>query len=464
MAKIVQGPEPGLVETIIRHWWNKAKDFWPLTIFFVVLPLLALIIGGVPLFIIFCGLVGVSLVVPSSREFIGALLDDSRQRHEIKSFIRSWPETCDELGWSSYLQDHHQTTELRTGHYPDLVDFEGLPELPGFAVTLRPLPSQDREKWATMADQLARYAEAPYQDFEEPSPGVLRITVGFTPIAKRIDYDMAEHASLDWDLIPIGFDGKGSLRHWKVSDIPHALVGGSTKGGKGSVLRMAAIHSLLTGWRLVVVNTKGSGEFGWLKRFGVPLLTEIEEVRDYVVAIEKERRERQVIVEAHNVNDWTRLPPELQEPPIMILVDEAASLLTASKSNKEVKAVQDEISYLLTRIAQQGRSAGVHLMLATQRPDSSSLGPEGGQFRNNLDARIGVCSLDADGLRMMFGSAGSDPDIKNGLDGTKGRALATKLTADEFDTYQLQVLYADEEDLNRTDIPVKLPQMLASGA
>lgn len=50
---------------------------------------------------------------------------------------------------------------------------------------------------------------------------------------------------------------------------------------------------------------------------------------------------------------------------------------------------------------------------------------------------------------MLFGT-GLDPDIKTTLDGTKGRALATMLSAGDFDTYPLQLFWLDERELLRS--------------
>ena len=65
--------------------------------------------------------------------------------------------------------------------------------------------------------------------------------------------------------------------------------------------------------------------------------------------------------------------------------DELAEMLDKTGLAKDQKETVNKIEGLLSTIARQGRAFGIHLILATQRPDSTILN---GQIKNNINCRI----------------------------------------------------------------------------
>lgn len=65
--------------------------------------------------------------------------------------------------------------------------------------------------------------------------------------------------------------------------------------------------------------------------------------------------------------------------------DEVAEVLDKSGRNKEDKELLGQIESRLATIARLGRAFGIHLILATQRPDANIIH---GQIKNNLDFRV----------------------------------------------------------------------------
>jgi len=65
--------------------------------------------------------------------------------------------------------------------------------------------------------------------------------------------------------------------------------------------------------------------------------------------------------------------------------DEVAEVLDKTGRSKEDKDLIGQIESKLSVIARQGRAFGIHLLLATQRPDATILA---GQIRNNIDCRV----------------------------------------------------------------------------
>jgi DNA segregation ATPase FtsK/SpoIIIE-like protein len=214
---------------------------------------------------------------------------------------------------------------------------------------------------------------------------------------------------------------------------PHVLLSGTTGSGKGGAIRATAAAALQGGWHLVVLDPKESGEYAWLELLGAPVVTRLSEQIETLDHLAAVRRGRQEIVRRYGVDTWLDLPGELQSwRPVLVVVDEAADILAATKGKSgedRLRAtLQHKAGELIAELARKGRSAGIHLLVAIQRPETTQLGDQGGSLRNNLTARLALGSLDADGLRMLGIPAG-DP-VALALDGTPGRGICVGFTGD----------------------------------
>lgn len=398
-------------------------------------------------------LMGVAALIPTYRGWLVTWWRESRRRYYRHRLKATWPEICRVLGWyRDYGKDGLGRPQMLVATLRGL-RFERDGQV--LVVEVKPLPNQPRTHWGVMTDQLRRYLGVPVARWDEPAPGILRMALSAVPLPTLVDYPAL--TSWRWDVLPVGVRAGSDMVAWRPSETPHLLVGGATKGGKGSAIRAVAYGALRSGWQLHVVNPKLSGEFRWLEALGVPVVETLAQVLEVVEGFERERERRQAIVKAAGVGSWEQVPG-WADPPQLLIVDEVSALLMVDKANKEVAKLQERISYVVTRLVQMGRSAGIHLVLATQRPDVSTLGPNGGILRDNVDGRLGVCSLQDAGVAMLFGT-GLDPDIKSTLDGTKGRALATMLSAGDFDTYPLQLFWLDEGVLTHAPPRPAVPQL-----
>ena len=70
---------------------------------------------------------------------------------------------------------------------------------------------------------------------------------------------------------------------------------------------------------------------------------------------------------------------------VVFACDEVAEVLDKTGLSKDAKELVSQIEGKLSIIARQGRAFGIHLILATQRPDANILA---GQIRNNIDFRV----------------------------------------------------------------------------
>jgi S-DNA-T family DNA segregation ATPase FtsK/SpoIIIE len=167
------------------------------------------------------------------------------------------------------------------------------------------------------------------------------------------------------------------------TDGPHALVGGTTGSGKSELLQswilaLAAAHSpqRLT---FLLIDYKGGSAFKDLEPLPhcVGLFTDLDphEVRRSLVSLSAELRRREKLFATHHVKDLLELEKKsgAEAPPsLVIVVDEFAALVT------ELPEFVDG----MINVAQRGRSLGVHLILATQRP--------AGVIKDNLRANTNL--------------------------------------------------------------------------
>ncbi|MCU4185602.1 FHA domain-containing protein [Acidiferrimicrobium sp. IK] len=210
---------------------------------------------------------------------------------------------------------------------------------------------------------------------EEPRPGTLRAVVGQSAAGPHA-LDLRVHG-------------------------PHALVGGTTGSGKSELLQswilsMAATHSPQR-VTFLLVDYKGGSAFSECVDLPhtVGLVTDLSPhlVRRALVSLSAELRYRETILNAKGAKDLVELERrgETDAPPsLIIVVDEFAAL---------VQEVPDFVDGVVN-VAQRGRSLGLHLILATQRP----AGVIKGNLRANTNLRVALRVADEEDSSDVIGS------------------------------------------------------------
>jgi hypothetical protein len=298
------------------------------------------------------------------------------------------------------------------------------------SVALRPLPEQAVSSWDAMADALRRFVGGASVEWRE-SHGTLRVVIGRVGLPDHLAWQ--PHGAPEGRLVLGRRHGGGELAIDSRSTA-HVLLAGATGSGKGGAIRATAAGALQAGWHLVVLDPKEAGEYAWLEVLGVPVVTELHEQVDTLERLAEIREVRQTVVRAEGLDSWYQLPLERLQiyRPVLLVVDEAADLLAATKGKSgedRLRAtLQHKAGELIAELARKGRSAAIHLLVAIQRPETAQLGDQGGALRNNLTARLALGSLDADGLRML-GISSTDP-AAFALDGTPGRGICVGFAGD----------------------------------
>lgn len=184
---------------------------------------------------------------------------------------------------------------------------------------------------------------------------------------------------------PLARSGSGTMEIDLVSDGPHALVAGMTGAGKSELLRTwltsLALHHPPDRITFLLVDYKGGSAFGPLSRLphAVGLITDLDtELADRaMVSLRAELRARESWLSEVGAGSMVEAEGRTGRPPaLIVVVDEFATLA------KELPGMVDE----LVDVAQRGRSLGIHLVLATQRPH----GVVSESIRANTSIRIAL--------------------------------------------------------------------------
>ncbi|MDP9796883.1 S-DNA-T family DNA segregation ATPase FtsK/SpoIIIE [Catenuloplanes nepalensis] len=196
-------------------------------------------------------------------------------------------------------------------------------------------------------------------------------------------------------------------------DGPHGLIAGTTGSGKSELLQTIvaslAVANRPDAMTFVLVDYKGGSAFGDCVRLPhtVGMVTDLDEhlVRRALESLAAELRRREHILAAagaKDIEDYTRVGGVL--PRLLIVIDEFASM---------ARELPDFVTGLVN-VAQRGRSLGIHLLLATQRP-SGVVSPE---IRANTNLRIALRVTDAAESQDVLNA----PDAARIAKSTPGRA------------------------------------------
>ncbi len=247
-----------------------------------------------------------------------------------------------------------------------------------------------RQLTETEATVVARWL-APFDDPEREEPSArLPHAIGLASAA-GLEADIEQSVRRSWDranrqclLAPIGFDESGPVQLDLVADGPHALVAGTTGSGKSEALRTlvaaAAANQPPDLVSFVLIDFKGGGAFDVVA--GLPhvaaLVTDLDahEAARALRSLRAEMLDREQLLRDIGVNDIGDIPLDhpLGFPRLVVVVDEFAAL---------ADELPDFLDGLVD-VARRGRSLGVHLVLATQRP----AGVVTGQIRANTNLRL----------------------------------------------------------------------------
>lgn len=237
-----------------------------------------------------------------------------------------------------------------------------------------------------------------------------------TTVSLREVIDSPEFAkSKSKSSFAVGKDIGGSCIVGNISKMPHMLIAGTTGSGK-SVCMNSIIISLLyksapEDVKLIMVDPKmvELGIYNGIPHLLIPVVTDPKKAAGSLQWAVTEMLRRYKLMSDVGVRDLesfnsivTQEEDGQKLPQVVIIIDELADLMLVA-----AKEVEDSIC----RIAQMGRAAGMHLIIATQRPSADVIT---GLMKANIPSRIAFSVASAMESRIILDTQGAEKLVGKG--------------------------------------------------
>ncbi|MBQ8181726.1 MAG: DNA translocase FtsK [Ruminococcus sp.] len=212
----------------------------------------------------------------------------------------------------------------------------------------------------------------------------------------------------------VGKDIAGNIILGDITKMPHVIIAGTTGSGK-SVCTRSIIMSILYNAKpdevkLILIDPKmvEFKVFDGIPHLLIPIVIDAKKAAGALNWAVNEMMRRYTIFSEIGANDlksynYIAEQDELEKmPQIVVFIDELADMMLVAG-----KEVEDSIC----RLAQMGRAAGMHLVVATQRPTTDVIT---GLIKANIPSRIALSVMSQVDSRTIIDTAGADKLLGNG--------------------------------------------------
>ena len=286
---------------------------------------------------------------------------------------------------------------------------------------LKPAEGVRVSKIANLADDIALNLAAETIRIEAPIPGKQAVGIEIPNKENEIVHlrdiidcsKFIEHKSKL--AFALGKDVAGEEVVTDIAKMPHVLIAGATGSGK-SVCINTLIASIIykakpSEVKLVMVDPKvvELSVYNGIPHLLIPVVTDPKKAAGALAWAVQEMENRYSLFASKNVRDIKGYNEELDKegsteklPQIVIIIDELADLMMVSS-----KEVEDSIC----RLAQKARAAGMHLVIATQRPSVDVIT---GIIKANIPSRISFAVSSQVDSRTILDMAGAEKLLGKG--------------------------------------------------
>lgn len=286
---------------------------------------------------------------------------------------------------------------------------------------LKPAEGVRVSKIANLTDDIALSLAAETIRIEAPIPGKQAVGIEIPNKEKEIVHlrdiiDSNEFKNAKSKLsFALGKNAAGEAIVTDIAKMPHVLIAGSTGSGK-SVCINTLITSIIykskpSEVKLVMVDPKvvELSVYNGIPHLLIPVVTDPKKAAGALAWAVQEMVNRYHLFAEKNVRDIAGYNEALEKegaegklPQIVIIIDELADLMMVAKND-----VEDAIC----RLAQMARAAGMHLVIATQRPSVDVIT---GIIKANIASRISFAVTSQVDSRTILDSAGAEKLLGKG--------------------------------------------------
>ena len=305
---------------------------------------------------------------------------------------------------------------------------------------------------SNLADDLALALAAKDVRIEAPIPGksLVGIEVPNSEIATVTFRELWEQANTDPNKlleVPLGKAVNGTVRTFDLARMPHLLVAGSTGSGK-SVAVNGIIASILMKARpdqvkFMMIDPKmvELSVYNDIPHLLIPVVTNPRKAARALQKVVDEMENRYELFSHFGVRNIAGYNAKVEEfnaqseqkqiplPLIVVIVDELADLMMVAS-----KEVEDAI----IRLGQKARAAGIHMILATQRPSVDVIS---GLIKANVPSRVAFAVSSGTDSRTILD--------ENGAEKLLGRGDMLFKPIDENHPVRLQGSFISDDDVER---------------
>ena len=308
-----------------------------------------------------------------------------------------------------------------------------------------PTPGTKVSKIVNLSNDIALNLAAKDVRIEAPIPGKSLIGIEIPNTVNEL-VTMKEVFVNDEDNFPLsvalGKDVSGESIFTRIDKTPHLLIAGSTGSGKSVCVNTIITSILLKNKpdkvKLIMIDPKmvELSIYDGIPHLLTSVVTDPIKAADVLhkVVLEMENRYREFArARVRNMEGYNKIAakdPDYKELPyIVVIIDELADLMMVSS-----KEVEESIA----RIAQKARAAGIHMIIATQRPSVDVIT---GVIKTNIPSRIAFAVSSSIDSRTILDKSGAETLL--------GKGDMLYLSADSSKPVRIQGAFLSDEEVEK---------------